>query len=253
MENITGKNIFVFGGAGGMGIVVNKSLIQKNVGNLLISDFTDPNMEIQKLVKENKNVYYEKGDVSDKHFVSSIFKKYYNLFGYIDVVVNLAAILDENQIERTQQINVVGTIYTTYEAFEYMGKHRGGRGGVVVNTGSIAGLGTALRFMPVYCSTKHAVVGFCRCLMEDPVASMTGVKVVAICPGITVTPMVQNSKERLTNYKEIKEEALKLLNDCPIQGADQIAEALVYALKQNTHGIYKIEDSKITKITMTNL
>ncbi len=38
----------------------------------------------------------------------------------------------------------LGTIYTTYEAFDYMGKHKGGKGGFVVNIGSIAGLGTSL-------------------------------------------------------------------------------------------------------------
>lgn len=43
-----------------------------------------------------------------------------------------------------------------------MGKHKGGKGGVIVNTASILGLKNI--GMPIYCSTKHAVVSFTRCM-----------------------------------------------------------------------------------------
>jgi NAD(P)-dependent dehydrogenase (short-subunit alcohol dehydrogenase family) len=107
MENITGKNVVVFGGCGGMGCVITTMLVKNNVKNLVISDYYQANDDTQNLMKANKNVFYERGDVSSKEFVQSFFKKYFDKFGYIDVVINLAAILDENQIERTQQINVV--------------------------------------------------------------------------------------------------------------------------------------------------
>jgi NAD(P)-dependent dehydrogenase (short-subunit alcohol dehydrogenase family) len=43
-----------------------------------------------------------------------------------------------------------------------MDKSKGGNGGTVVNTGSIAGLGQGMNVTPVYNATKHAVVGFSR-------------------------------------------------------------------------------------------
>jgi 15-hydroxyprostaglandin dehydrogenase (NAD) len=42
-----------------------------------------------------------------------------------------------------------------------MGKDKGGKGGVVVNIASIAGL-APLAGLPVYVATKHAVIGLTR-------------------------------------------------------------------------------------------
>jgi hypothetical protein len=42
-----------------------------------------------------------------------------------------------------------------------MGKDKGGKGGVVVNISSIAGLGPFAAF-PIYNTTKHAVIGLTR-------------------------------------------------------------------------------------------
>jgi 15-hydroxyprostaglandin dehydrogenase (NAD) len=43
-----------------------------------------------------------------------------------------------------------------------MDKSTGGKGGTVVNLGSIAGLGQGMNITPVYNATKHGVVGFSR-------------------------------------------------------------------------------------------
>jgi 15-hydroxyprostaglandin dehydrogenase (NAD) len=42
-----------------------------------------------------------------------------------------------------------------------MGKDKGGKGGVVVNISSIAGL-APFAFSPIYVATKHAVIGLTR-------------------------------------------------------------------------------------------
>jgi len=49
----------------------------------------------------------------------------------------------------------------TLLGFQYMGKDEGGKGGVVVNTASIAGLRPTAT-LPVYVATKHAVIGLSR-------------------------------------------------------------------------------------------
>ena len=45
-----------------------------------------------------------------------------------------------------------------------MGKDHGGEGGVLVNMGSIAGLGGGLQITAVYSATKSAIIGFSRSL-----------------------------------------------------------------------------------------
>ena len=49
----------------------------------------------------------------------------------------------------------------TLLGLQYMGKDKGGNGGVVVNIASILGL-APLAGSPVYVATKHAVIGFTR-------------------------------------------------------------------------------------------
>ena len=48
-------------------------------------------------------------------------------------------------------------------AIDFMGKHRNGHGGAIVNIGSYLGLMDDMNF-PVYCASKHAVVSFVRCM-----------------------------------------------------------------------------------------
>lgn len=54
-------------------------------------------------------------------------------------------------------------MYTNYAAIECMSKEKGGRGGIIVNTASVLGLDKIFS-MPAYVATKHAVIGFTRCL-----------------------------------------------------------------------------------------
>ena len=42
-----------------------------------------------------------------------------------------------------------------------MGKDTGGKGGVIVNVSSVAGL-QAIPDYPIYSATKHAIIGFSR-------------------------------------------------------------------------------------------
>lgn len=46
-------------------------------------------------------------------------------------------------------------------ALKYMEKSRNGKGGVVVNTSSVAGL-RGSPFIPMYSASKHAIIGITR-------------------------------------------------------------------------------------------
>jgi NAD(P)-dependent dehydrogenase (short-subunit alcohol dehydrogenase family) len=63
-----------------------------------------------------------------------------------------------------------------------------GNGGVIVNTASTAGLGPLPR-LPAYVAAKHAVVGLTKAAAIDH--GPDGIRVVAVCPGPTDTPMLR--------------------------------------------------------------
>ena len=48
-------------------------------------------------------------------------------------------------------------------AIERMGKHKGGKGGAIVNIASITGI-MPVPGIPVYAATKHGVCGFTKSL-----------------------------------------------------------------------------------------
>lgn len=63
-------------------------------------------------------------------------------------------------------------------------------------TGSIAA--------PLYCATKHAIVGFVKSMKDSE--ALTGVKITTLCPGGVMTPLFD--KEKLKQYSVTKERSL---------------------------------------------
>ena len=56
-------------------------------------------------------------------------------------------------------LNVKALIRNSMLAFDYIGKHKGGNGGVIVNIAFIVALYPFL-YMPMYCASKLAVLRF---------------------------------------------------------------------------------------------
>lgn len=53
----------------------------------------------------------------------------------------------------------IALIRSSLYGIDYMGKHKGGKGGIIINIASLAGLG-CFPICPTYSSSKYAVVGF---------------------------------------------------------------------------------------------
>jgi NAD(P)-dependent dehydrogenase (short-subunit alcohol dehydrogenase family) len=121
-------------------------------------------------------------------------------FGGVDLVhlnagvmtgeADITALSDETY-RRVMSVNVDGVVYgvrATVPALAARG------GGAIVATASLAGL-IGFSPDPVYCLTKHAVVGLVRSLV--PQLSGHGITINAVCPSIVDTPMVGDSREML--------------------------------------------------------
>ncbi|GFR13663.1 15-hydroxyprostaglandin dehydrogenase, partial [Trichonephila clavata] len=163
--NFAGKIALVTGGAQGIGRAYTNALL--NVGmRVCICDIQeDPAIEfIENLSAEHKNnIIFQKCDVSSFSDFKNAFDKVISTFGRIDVLINNAGILNEQNFQRTVEVNLIGVIHGTLLAFEYMDISKGGQGGHIINTASITGLGP-LYIAPVYSATKHAIVGYTRSL-----------------------------------------------------------------------------------------
>jgi NAD(P)-dependent dehydrogenase (short-subunit alcohol dehydrogenase family) len=87
---------------------------------------------------------------------------------------------------RCVDVNLMGAVHGFYAAYPHMQK---ARSGTIANTGSMAGL-FPVPGVPAYCATKSGVVALSRVMRME--AAAYGVTVVAICPGVVDTPIIQN-------------------------------------------------------------
>lgn len=127
-------------------------------------DIVDNDNNSINLCKEfpNKSIRFYKTDVRNREHIHNSFKNFINEFKQVDIVISNAGICNENIPEECVQINLIAVINTTYEAIEWMSTNKNGKGGVVLNVASVAGLNSFHGMFPVYTSTKHAVIGFTK-------------------------------------------------------------------------------------------
>ena len=95
-----------------------------------------------------------------------------------------AAELTDDEWQRILRANLEGVVYGTRELAARLMPG----GGSIVATASLAGL-TGMPHDPAYTATKHAVVGWVRA--AAPALAARGIRLNAICPGFTDTPLVE--------------------------------------------------------------
>lgn len=107
-------------------------------------------------------------------------------------------------------------MYGTMVGIDHMSIENGGRGGMIVNCASIAGI-DPFSATPVYCGTKFGVIGFTRSLAEKQLEHEMGIRFVILCPGITETQLMNQSMGTELFRTEGKEEISKLIEKYGMQ------------------------------------
>lgn len=90
----------------------------------------------------------------------------------------------------TKYIFQNGTIHGNILGIEkYLPKYKTGKEALIVNVSSTAGTQGYPPF-PVYTATKHAVHGLVRSWGIPEYYEQTKVRVIGLCPGVTMTPLI---------------------------------------------------------------
>jgi 2-dehydro-3-deoxy-L-rhamnonate dehydrogenase (NAD+) len=143
--------------------------------------------------------------------------------GSVDVLINAAGVITENRpidelsvddFRRNFEVNVLGT----FQACQAFGPLLRKRGGAVVNVASQAAL-VSLPAQGAYTTSKGAVAALTRSLAID--WAEHGVRVNAVAPGFTVTPMTAAFFENETFVRAATERIPlgRLLEPSEIAGA----------------------------------
>jgi gluconate 5-dehydrogenase len=138
-------------------------------------------------------------DLADEAAIRAGVRKIGNDLGRIDICVNNAGIInwqpilesDAGDFERIMDTNVKATFVMAQECAAFM--RAGGRGGRIVNTGSVlSSLGRAK--LHAYCASKSAIVGLTRSLAAE--LGRDNITANVIAPGYFITDINANLTSR---------------------------------------------------------
>jgi meso-butanediol dehydrogenase / (S,S)-butanediol dehydrogenase / diacetyl reductase len=206
MEGWTGV---VTGGASGIGAAATELLERCGVTVFLADRAGDPPI-----------------DVTDRAALDALAARVGEERGRVDVLVNAAGVLTENRpvddtpvddLRRNLEVNLVG-IFQSCQAFGPLLREARG---AVVNVASQAAL-VSLPMQSAYSASKGAVAALTRSLAIDWAAH--GVRVNAVAPGFTVTPMTEAFFENETFTRA----ATQRIPLGRLLGADEIAGSIVF-------------------------
>ncbi len=196
MRDLNGTVAIVTGGGSGIGLASARRLATAGVSVAVV----DLDQAAAEHTAASVGGVGLQADVGRPESWPAILDAVTDRFGGIDLVhlnagvmtgeADITALSDE-AYRRIMSVNVDGVVYgvrATVPALAARG------GGAIVATASLAGL-IGFSPDPVYCLTKHAVVGLVRSLV--PQLSGLGVTINAVCPSIVDTPMVGDSREML--------------------------------------------------------
>lgn len=196
---IKGKTAIVTGGAIRIGKAIALALARK--GAHVIITYNSSKRAAQETLNQIKSFGVEamaiKTDVSKINQVKKLVRKAVKTYGFIDILVNNAAIFYKTPFEDILEkdwdshidINLKGTFNCSHQVGLQMLKQKGGK---IINIADWAGLRPYKNYLP-YCISKAGVI----CLTQGLARTLApNVQVNAVAPGPVLLPPDFDEKEK---------------------------------------------------------
>ncbi|KAL2718742.1 15-hydroxyprostaglandin dehydrogenase NAD(+)-like [Vespula squamosa] len=224
---IKDKRAIVTGAASKLGLAFSRELLRNGVTKVLMIDNREKEgteaMDILNFEFGRNRAIFLLCDVtrstdfngSEKSFAIVTFKDAINILGGLDILINNASVINETDFVKAIDVNVTALIRSTLLGIQQMRRDSGGKGGVVLNVSSIAGL-CALPQLPVYSTTKHAVQPYHY--------QRTKVRIIVLCPGLTEA-----------NHEDFSSDFMDPRKYQP-RRVESIAHGLIYAIRCAQNG-----------------
>lgn len=172
------------------------------------------------------------GDVTKRETCEAVIKQVVDECGTVDVLINNAGVMLNGPVhdspiedwEQMIQLNLLGLLYMTRAALPHLKQSQG----QLVNVSSVAGR-TTRPGSAVYNATKWGVNAFTDALRQELVGEGAHVRTTLIEPGAVATELQSHLRP------EIRENWKKNFGDLKILEAEDIAEAIHYAVSQPPH------------------
>ncbi|MBK5257611.1 MAG: SDR family oxidoreductase [Vicinamibacteria bacterium] len=240
-----GKVALVTGGGRGIGAEIARSLAGEGA-EVALSARTESEVKgvAEEIAAAGGRAQYFIADLSRPDQALALVAKVQQALGPIDFLINNAGVASSAPVakisleewNRIFAINVTATFLCTQAALPRMIERGSGR---VVNIASVAARFGA-RYIAAYAASKHAVLGFTRCLAAEVAAN--GITANAVCPGFVDTDMVSQSVGRIVEKTGLSaEQALDTIkNQSPqkrLLTTREVASVVVMLCSEEGRGI----------------
>lgn len=195
------RTVIVTGAAGGIGAATAKVLAQAGA-NVVVTDIGSAGEHVAKEIEsDGGTAVFIPADLTVEAEVESLVARTVERFGRLDGAFNNAGVeqcatplheLTAEQWERAVQVDLTGVFYCLKHQIAAMLETGGGS---IVNTASSLAQ-VAIPNASEYVAAKHGVLGLTRAAAAD--YGQRSIRVNAVLPGITETPMVARLVDPVT-------------------------------------------------------
>lgn len=230
-----GKAGIVTGGGRGLGLEVVRLLSARGAKVLILErDEEVGKAGLEKLGTAGA-VALKVGDVTRESDIVEAIAECKERFGSFDFIHNNAGIQVEKPLhettneewQRVMDVNLTGIFLGCKHAVLTMLEQ--GRGGAIVNTGSILAR-VADPALAAYTASKHGVVGLTRAIGTTPEYAKAGIRCNCVNPGDMLTPMVEQYFAALPNPEEARKEMESFYPAERFADPAEVAEVVVFLL-----------------------
>ncbi|MEO1106454.1 MAG: 3-hydroxyacyl-CoA dehydrogenase [Pseudomonadota bacterium] len=203
--NLSNTAAIVTGGASGLGEATARHFGDQGAQVTILDRDQDRGAQVAREI----GGHFALTNVTEESSVSAAIATAMEKMGRINAAVNCAGIADGiktvgrdgphplDAFQRTIDINLVGTFNVSRLAAAEMARNEpepDGARGVIINTASIAAF-DGQKGQAAYAASKGGVVGMTLPMARD--LASTGIRVMAIAPGIFMTPMLAGLPEEV--------------------------------------------------------
>lgn len=242
LKPLSRQTIVITGGSSGIGLAIARRAVHRGARVVLVARDDDALKSVcHELTREQGHASGNNGsgvqadyvvaDVGEReqlrHVVDTVVERYGGFDTWINdagvgVYARLEEISDEDHA-RLFQTNYWGVVYGSTEAL----RHLRGRGGALINIGSISS-DVPAPILSAYTASKHAVKGFTNSLRLELLHDDAPVSVTLIRPSGIHTPFGQHARNYLDNASQVPP---------PVYHPGLVADAVLHAA---THPVREV-------------
>ncbi|MBC8588609.1 SDR family NAD(P)-dependent oxidoreductase [Paratissierella segnis] len=252
MKRFNNKVAVVTGGTSGIGLAVVKDLLTEGANVIMSASDKVRGLDVEKKLQEyHDRVNFFCCDVSNEGNVKELFRYVNDMFGRLDILHNNAGVsmgsnlenTTSEEWEKTLDVNLKGAFLCSKYALNML---KNSNSGVIINTISELGI-VATKNCIAYLCSKGGLIQLTRGMALE--LAPYGIRVNAVCPASTDTPMFHADMDSDGNYEENVKRLVKSYPLGRIAKPEEISPAVLYLASEEASfitGQYIVLDGGFT-------